>query len=136
MGKVKDRGKEPAKGGDQSKKKDKASKDNAAAEAAAAAAAEIAAFQDPMPEGTDAGRERPQPRRQSAKGGRAQPESGDDLETSDDDGNEGPVLAAQSRHVNTDLARQCAELQRALAAAEVTIPSGRVLMHLMVFFFW
>ena len=114
MGKQKDRAREPAKGGDQSKKKDKASKDNAAAEAAAAAAAEIEALKDPP----DAGRERPQPRRQSAKGGRAQPESGDDLETSDDDGNEGPALAAQSRHVNTDLAKQCAELQKALAATQ------------------
>jgi hypothetical protein len=46
------RAREPAKGGDQSKKKDKASKDNAAAEAAAAAAAEIEALQDPQ----DAGR--------------------------------------------------------------------------------
>jgi len=132
MGKQKDMAREPAKGGHQSKKKDKASKDNAAAEAAAAAAAEIEALKDPP----DAGRERPQPRRQRAIGGRAQPESGDDLETSDDDGNEGPALAAQTRHVNTDLAKQCAELQMALAAAEVTIPSGRVLMHLIVFFFW
>lgn len=131
MGKQKDKNKEPAKGGDQSKKKDKASKDNAAAEAAAAAAAEIEALKDPP----DAGRERPQPRRQSAKGGSTQPESGEDEESSDD-GKEGPALAAQSRHVNTDLARQCAELQKALAAAEVTIPSGRVLMHLIVFFFW
>ena len=117
MGKQRDRGKEPAKGGDQSKKKDKASKDNAAAEAAAAAAAEIAAFQDPMPEGTDAGRERPQPQRHSAKGGSTRADSGEDEESSDD-GKEGPALAAQSRHVNTDLAKQCAELQKALAAAE------------------
>jgi len=131
MRKQKDKNKEPAKSGDQSKKKDKASKDNAAAEAAAAAAAEIEALQDTQ----DAGRERPQPRRQSAKGGSTQPESGEDEESSDD-GQKGPALAAQSRHVNSDLAKQCAELQKALAAAEVTIPSGRVLMHLIVFFFW
>ena len=125
MGKQKDRGK----GGVQSKKKDKASKDNAAAEAAAAAAAEIEALQDPQ----DAGRERPQPRRQSAKEGSTQPESGEDEESSDD-GQKGPALAAQSRHVNSDLAKQCAELQKALAAAEVTIQSEHVLMPLIALF--
>ena len=40
-----------------------------------------------------------------------------------DDGAEGPALAAQTRHVNSDLTRQNAELQKAIAAAEVTIQS-------------
>lgn len=98
---------------------------DAAAEAAAAAQAELDSMGDAENETTkaNASKNRAKPGSKADNTGSLQ--NVEENSSGEDDGILGagpaPAAAAQTRHVNGDQARQIADLERRLAAAQVTI---------------